>query len=86
MHHNSFDVCRTTLDRLEPSSPAFCPTEAESEDIGLAATGIWLLASLVNHSGVANCIRSFVGDMQIIRATKDLAANTELRAVDTRSF
>lgn len=40
--------------------------------------GIWLLASRINHSCIGNCERSFIGDMQIIRAVKDLDADTEL--------
>ena len=40
--------------------------------------GIWLLASRINHSCVSNCRRSFIGDMQIVRATRDLQAGTEL--------
>ncbi|EHL00540.1 putative SET domain-containing protein 5 [Glarea lozoyensis 74030] len=42
------------------------------------STGIWLKASKVNHSCMANCKRSFIGDLQIIRATQDILANTEL--------
>ncbi|KAF5549502.1 TPR domain-containing protein [Fusarium mexicanum] len=41
-------------------------------------SGIWLLASRINHSCVGNCRRSFIGDMQIVRATKELPADTEL--------
>ncbi|KAF5722004.1 TPR domain-containing protein [Fusarium mundagurra] len=41
-------------------------------------SGIWLLASRINHSCVGNCRRSFIGDMQIVRATRDLPADTEL--------
>ncbi|PNY29022.1 Protein unc-45 [Tolypocladium capitatum] len=40
--------------------------------------GVWLLASRINHSCVGNCRRSFIGDMQIVRATRDLQAGTEL--------
>lgn len=40
--------------------------------------GIWLLASRINHSCIGNCQRSFIGDMQIVRANKDLKAGTEL--------
>ncbi|KAF5575098.1 TPR domain-containing protein [Fusarium pseudoanthophilum] len=41
-------------------------------------SGIWLLASRINHSCVGNCRRSFIGDMQIVRATRDFPADTEL--------
>ncbi|KAI1476077.1 hypothetical protein F4774DRAFT_262798 [Daldinia eschscholtzii] len=40
--------------------------------------GIWPIASRINHSCVKNCRRSFIGDMQIVRASQDLKAGTEL--------
>lgn len=40
--------------------------------------GIWPLASRINHSCLANCSRSFLGDMLILRASEDLDAGTEL--------
>ncbi|MBE3046589.1 SET domain-containing protein [Candidatus Bathyarchaeota archaeon] len=43
-----------------------------------ANCGIWLLASYMNHSCAGNSKRSFVGDMQILRATTDIPAGTEL--------
>jgi hypothetical protein len=43
-----------------------------------ATAGIWLMASKINHSCIGNCLRSFIGDMQIVRATRDIPANTEL--------
>lgn len=45
---------------------------------GFTTCGMWLLASRINHSCIGNCRRSFIGDMQIIRATQDLEADTEL--------
>jgi len=42
------------------------------------ASGIWIISSYINHSCISNCRRSFIGDMQIIRATQDLHADTEL--------
>ncbi|KAI1130113.1 hypothetical protein F5Y10DRAFT_276360 [Nemania abortiva] len=44
----------------------------------VATCGIWVLASRINHSCLGNCRRSFIGDMQIVRACQDLAAGTEL--------
>jgi len=41
-------------------------------------TGLWLKASFINHSCIPTCCRSFLGDMQIIRAAQDLSAGTEL--------
>ena len=40
--------------------------------------GLWYLASRINHSCVTNCRRSFIGDMQIVRACQDMEADTEL--------
>lgn len=43
-----------------------------------ASCGLWPLASRMNHSCLPNCRRSFIGDMLILRATRDLAAGAEL--------
>ncbi|OIW27209.1 SET domain-containing protein [Coniochaeta ligniaria NRRL 30616] len=40
--------------------------------------GVWYIASHMNHSCLPNCMRSFIGDMQILRATRDLDEGTEL--------
>lgn len=40
--------------------------------------GVWPLASYINHSCYTNSRRSFIGDMMVVRATRDLPANTEL--------
>ncbi|KAF4999582.1 hypothetical protein FGRMN_2330 [Fusarium graminum] len=40
--------------------------------------GVWLMASRINHSCIGNCQRSFIGDMQIVRAAQDIPADTEL--------
>ena len=50
----------------------------DSEMHTYSSTGIWLLASRINHSCIGNCRRSFIGDMQILRATADMPAGTEL--------
>ena len=41
-------------------------------------TGIFLKASLINHSCHNNARRSFIGDMIIVRAAKDIPADTEI--------
>ncbi|KAF5983620.1 TPR domain-containing protein [Fusarium coicis] len=51
---------------------------SDDKDFKYTTSGIWLLASRINHSCVGNCRRSFIGDMQIVRATRDLPADTEL--------
>ncbi|TVY56830.1 hypothetical protein LCER1_G002327, partial [Lachnellula cervina] len=40
--------------------------------------GVWPLASRINHYCTSNVHRSFIGDLQIVRATCDLPADTEL--------
>ncbi|KAI0427917.1 hypothetical protein F5Y09DRAFT_332956 [Xylaria sp. FL1042] len=40
--------------------------------------GIWLLASRINHDCLGNCRRSFIGDIQIVRACQDIPPDTEL--------
>ncbi|KAJ8069889.1 hypothetical protein OCU04_000300 [Sclerotinia nivalis] len=40
--------------------------------------GIWLMASKINHSCLNNARRSFMGDLQLVRATCDIPANTEI--------
>ncbi|KAH7305602.1 hypothetical protein B0I35DRAFT_361996 [Stachybotrys elegans] len=52
--------------------------ESDVKESGHSTTGIWLLASRINHSCTGNCRRSFIGDMLIVRATRDLEAGTEL--------
>lgn len=42
------------------------------------AKGLWAHSSLMNHSCVPNTMRSFVGDMLICRATRDISENEEL--------
>lgn len=49
-------------------------TAADSRE----CSGIWIQASYINHSCMANCTRNFIGDMIIVRATKDITADTEL--------
>ena len=40
--------------------------------------GIWLKASFINHSCDATCVRSFLGDLMIVRAARDLPAGSKL--------
>ncbi len=42
------------------------------------SSGIWLLASRINHSCLGNCRRSFIGDMLLVRAAQDIPPDTEL--------
>ncbi|KAL4896468.1 hypothetical protein BDV59DRAFT_107183 [Aspergillus ambiguus] len=40
--------------------------------------GVWSLASYINHSCLSNARRSFIGDMMIVRASRDLPPDTEI--------
>ena len=40
--------------------------------------GLWPNASFINHSCDSNARRSFIGDMLIVRATRDIAPDTEI--------
>ncbi|KAL3426381.1 TPR domain-containing protein [Phlyctema vagabunda] len=40
--------------------------------------GLWLEASQIKHSCISNANRSFIGDMQIIRASCNMPAGTQL--------
>ncbi|RSL56213.1 hypothetical protein CEP54_008928 [Fusarium duplospermum] len=72
---NSFGCPRTSQALFQKS------TARVNKETTFRTCGLWLLASKMNHSCMSNCRRSFIGDMQIIRATKDLPANTELTFV-----
>ncbi|KAG0649328.1 SET and MYND domain-containing 4 [Hyphodiscus hymeniophilus] len=40
--------------------------------------GVWPKASYINHCCYSNARRSFIGDMMMVRASQDLAPNTEI--------
>jgi hypothetical protein len=42
------------------------------------STAVWSMASYINHSCLSNARRSFIGDMMIVRASRDLPPNTEI--------
>jgi hypothetical protein len=54
-----------------------CGIEEELKD-RYYTSGIWLLASHINHSCCGTAERSFIGDALILRAARDLAADEEL--------
>ncbi|SCO04304.1 related to TPR domain protein [Fusarium fujikuroi] len=80
IHYNAVNAPRTTSDDFETRVFHKSGDTLEIENINtkFLTSGIWLLASRINHSCVSNCRRSFIGDMQIIRATQDMSAGTEL--------
>ncbi|KAJ3535514.1 hypothetical protein NM208_g7101 [Fusarium decemcellulare] len=74
---NAFGSPRTSQESFLNETPGNTDLN-EAKQPRYTTSGIWLLASRINHSCVGNCRRSFIGDMHIVRATKDLAAGTEL--------
>ncbi|KAL2021602.1 hypothetical protein VTK56DRAFT_6955 [Thermocarpiscus australiensis] len=64
---NCFSAPRSTVEDTKPSTPEV-----------RQAKGLWVHASYMNHSCVANTMRSFVGDMLISRATRDIEEGEEL--------
>lgn len=64
------------------SAPSTDPSAQDQEPEGGAdprASGVWLRASRANHSCVPNGDRSFIGDMMILRATREIKAGEEIR-------
>ncbi|KAK6858118.1 SET domain-containing protein [Apiospora arundinis] len=72
---NCFGSPRTTRDVFRSLVLNIDGKKAENSH---ETSGVWIMASYLNHSCVGNCCRSFIGDMQIIRATRDIPADTEL--------
>ncbi|KAK4077184.1 hypothetical protein Purlil1_12487 [Purpureocillium lilacinum] len=73
---NVFGAPRSSLDTFKTLMSK--PTSTKEIDHRFGTCGVWLLASRINHSCLSNCHRSFVGDMQIVRAARDMEAGTEL--------
>jgi hypothetical protein len=53
-------------------------SDAKAEKSQFHSCGIWLMASAINHSCLSNTRRSFIGDLQLVHATRDIPADTEL--------
>ncbi|KAF5581687.1 unc-45 like b [Fusarium pseudoanthophilum] len=79
---NSFGAPRSTRDfcgnNVWSGNPAPEVCASTRERPLFTSVGVWLLAARINHSCVGNCRRSFIGDMAIIRAARDIPADTEL--------
>ncbi|CAF1131538.1 unnamed protein product [Adineta steineri] len=69
---NTFGVSEDGINPLP-----MLPTKSEYSKNGHAA-GLFLLPSLINHACYENVIRSYIGDMMIVRAAYDLTQGTEL--------
>ncbi|KAL2040023.1 hypothetical protein N7G274_007426 [Stereocaulon virgatum] len=56
----------------------FQKAEQQEKDRGYRTCGLFIKASYINHSCASNSRRSFIGDMQIVRASRNLPAGTEV--------
>ncbi|KAF2167662.1 hypothetical protein M409DRAFT_21818 [Zasmidium cellare ATCC 36951] len=58
---------------------AFSPgPQFGEEDVRRASAGLWIRASYMNHSCVPNTTREFVGDLMVVRASRDIKAGDEI--------
>lgn len=73
MANNCFGAPRTTLTVFQNEESL-----KRANDPAYSTCGIWTVASYMNHSCMGNCRRSFIGDVQITRATRDMPEGTEL--------
>ena len=71
IHHNTYG-CPT----VRSSSNAAQAQLASST--GYPSSGLWIHASYVNHACNGNAMRSFIGDMMILRATRDIKQGDEI--------
>lgn len=72
---NCFGCPRTSLDSHFQDAQA---KQERAKEEGYPTTGLFIMASYLNHSCNSNVRRSFIGDMQVIRATRNIPADTEL--------
>jgi hypothetical protein len=69
--------CPTTSLSSHTAVIANKPSE-DNEDKAYHSCGIWPLASHINHSCTSTARRSFIGDMMLVRATRDMERGTEI--------
>jgi hypothetical protein len=64
-----------------------CPTVRSSSNAaqaqlasstGYPSSGVWIHASYINHACNGNAMRSFIGDMMIVRATRNVKQGEEI--------
>ncbi|KAF2163267.1 hypothetical protein M409DRAFT_26311 [Zasmidium cellare ATCC 36951] len=59
-----------------PADPT--AVDRDMADQPTSSTGVWLTSSFINHDCIGNAARSFIGDIMVIRATKDLNKGDEI--------
>ncbi|ORY11442.1 hypothetical protein BCR34DRAFT_601385 [Clohesyomyces aquaticus] len=67
---NCFSVPTRSLDLLSPTHNPHSNPELRN--------GFWLHASFINHSCLPNSVRTFIGDVLVLRASRDIAAGEEI--------
>ena len=53
-------------------------TGQKTKDEQFHSCGLWPMASYINHCCYSNARRAFIGDMMVVRATQDIAPDTEI--------
>jgi hypothetical protein len=51
---------------------------SKEENANNASTGLWILASYINHSCMPNAKREYLGDLMVLRATRPIGAGEEI--------
>lgn len=72
---NAFGCPRTSLESHFKHSKT---SEEQRKEPVFHTTGLFPNASYINHSCNSNARRTFIGDMQIVRAARNIPANTEI--------
>jgi tetratricopeptide (TPR) repeat protein len=49
-----------------------------NEESSNASTGVWILASYINHSCISNAKKEYIGDLMVLRATRPIKKGEEI--------
>lgn len=60
-----------------PSSDVYHERQTDTSN-PCGSVGVWITSAYINHQCVGNVYRSFMGDMMIIRAVRDIARDEEI--------
>jgi hypothetical protein len=58
--------------------PVYSSGQHGDEDASNASTGLWILASYINHSCIPNAKKEYMGDLMVLRATRPVSAGEEI--------
>ncbi|KZM21802.1 uncharacterized protein EKO05_0001775 [Ascochyta rabiei] len=73
MTFNVFGCPRSSLQTYKNAA-----SDQSKQETAYHSCGIWIQASYINHGCTSNVRRSFIGDMMIVRATRDLEPGDEI--------